>query len=144
MNLAKVPKPKKISVVVPTTPEPAPPPDQTALEKTRRFEQAAGVSSSTAPRLIYSAAGPESLESDLGRFLNYHVRRDEWSTLGSSDLRARYNGSRRERGLPTVNHRRFGDTMNALAYSKKLRLSGGRVHYQGVTWAEPNLIRLAA
>jgi hypothetical protein len=77
--------------------------------------------SSTAPRLIYSAVGTENLEGDLERFLNLHARRDEGSTLGSTDLLARYNDSRRKRGLPTVNQRRFGDTMNALGHSKKLR-----------------------
>jgi hypothetical protein len=81
-----------------------------------------------APRLIYSEEGAENLESDLKRFLNLHARQDEGSTLGSTDLLARYNRSRRKRDLPTVNQRRFGDTMNALGHSKKLRLSGGRVH----------------
>jgi hypothetical protein len=132
----------KVPVVVPNTPPPAPQPDHTA--EPHRLDQATGTSSSTAPRLIYSAAGAENLESDLERFLNLHARRDEGSTLGSTDLLARYNGSRRKRGLPTVNQRRFGDTMNALGLSKKLRLSGGRIHYQGLTWAEPNSISLVA
>ena len=144
MSLAKFPRQVKVPVVVPTTPESAPRPDHAALEETRRIDQPTGTSSSTAPRLIYSAESAENLENDLGRFLNLHARRDEGSTLGSTDLLARYNGSRRKRGLPTVNQRRFGDTMNALGHSKKLRLSGGRVHYQGLTWVEPNPMRLAA
>jgi hypothetical protein len=144
MNLAKAARPMKVPVVVPTTREPAPQPDHTAPVETDQIEQLTGGSSSTAPRLIYSAAGPEHLASDLERFLNLHARRDEGSTLGSTDLLARYNGSRRKRGLPTVNQRRFGDTMNALGHSKKLRLSGGRVHYQGLTWVEPNPMRLVA
>ena len=133
MSLAKVPKPMKVPVMVPI--EPAVQPDQTAPVETH--EQATGTSSGTArlPRLIYSAAGPESLESDLGRFLNLHARRDEGSTLGSTDLLARYNGSRRRRGCPEVTHRSFGDAMNALGHRKRLRLSGGRVHYQGLAWA---------
>src|SRR6476646_5051689 len=56
MSLAKVPKPKKISVGVPTTPDPASQPDHTAPGETHRIEQPTGTSSSTAPRLIYSAA----------------------------------------------------------------------------------------
>jgi hypothetical protein len=144
MSLAKVPRPMNVPVVIPTTPEPAPQPDHTALRETHPFEQPTGTSSSAAPRLIYSAVGPEKLASDLEKFLNLHARRDEASTLGSTDLLARYNGSRRKRGLPSVNQRRFGDTMNALGHSKKLRLSGGRVHYQGLTWGEPNPMRLAA
>ena len=137
MSLAKVPKPMKVPVVVPTTPEPVPQPDHTALVETHRFEQTTGTSSSTAPRpqLIYSGTGPENLESDLGRFLNLHARRDEGSTLGSTDLLARYNGSRRKRGCPEVTHRSFGDAMNALGHRKRLRLSGGRVHYQGLASA---------
>jgi hypothetical protein len=27
--------------------------------------------------------------------------------------------------------------MNALGYRKKLRLAGGRVHYQGLAWVKP-------
>jgi hypothetical protein len=137
MSLAKVPKPMKVPVVVPTTPEPALQPNHAALVETHRFEQTTGTSASTArrPRLIYSAAGLENLESDLGRFLNLHARRDEGATLGSTDLLARYNGSRRKRGCPEVTHRSFGDAMNALGHRKRLRLSGGRVHYQGLAWA---------
>src|SRR5262245_43635839 len=120
MSLAKVPKPPKVSAEFPPTREPAPEPDHTALGETPRLEQPNGTSSSTAPRLIYSVEGAENLESDLERFLNLHARRDDGCTLGSTDLLARYNGSRRERGLPTANQRRFGDTMNALGHSKKL------------------------
>ena len=144
MSLAKVPRPMNIPGDLPTAPEPASQTDRTAISGTPQPEQATGTSSGTAPRLIYSAAGAENLESDLGRFLNLHARRDERSTLGSTDLLARYNGSRRKRGLTTVNQRRFGDTMNALGHSKKLRLSGGRVHYLGLTWAETHPISLVA
>ena len=143
MNLAKVPRPTKVPVEVATTRGPAPQPDHTALGEMHRFELPTGMSSNT-PRLIYSAADAENLETDLERFLNLHVRRDEGSTLGSTDLLTRYNSSRRKRGCPEVTQRSFGDAMNALGHSKKLRLSGGRVHYQGLTWAEPNPMRLVA
>jgi hypothetical protein len=96
------------------------------------------------PRLVYSEAGPEHLEGDLGRFLNLHTRAIEGSTLGSTDLLGRYNGSRRNRGYPEVTQRRFGDAMNALGHLKKLRLSGGRVHYQGLAWAEADCMQVAA
>ena len=144
MSLAKVPRQVKAPGVVPTTPERAPHPDHAALEENRPIEQPTGTSSSTAPRLIYTSIGPENLPSDLERFLNLHARRDEGSTLGSTDLLARYNRSRRKRGCPEVTQRSFGDSMNALGHSKKLRLSGGRIHYQGLTWAEPNPMRLVA
>src|SRR5262245_40384633 len=78
MSLAKVPRPMKFPAV-PNTSESAQQPDHTALGQTHRFEQPTGTLSGTVPRLIYSAAGPESLESDLGKFLNHHVRRDERS-----------------------------------------------------------------
>jgi hypothetical protein len=127
MSLAKVPGQLKVPVVVPTAPEPAPQPDHTALGETHRFDRQTGTSSCRAPRLIHSVLDPENLESDLGRFLNLHARPDEGATLGSTDLLARYNRSRRKHGCPEVTQRRFGDTMNALGHSKKLRLSGGRV-----------------
>jgi hypothetical protein len=144
MSLAKVPKPMKAPMEVPNTPQPAPQPDHKALGEPHRLEQATGTSSSTGPRLIHSAAGPEDVKSDLARFLNLHARRDEGSTLGSTNLLARYNGSRRKRGCPEVTQRSFGDAMNALGHSMKLRLSGGRVHYQGLTWADPNPMRFVA
>jgi hypothetical protein len=96
------------------------------------------------PRLVHSVAGPKSLESDLRRFLNLHARASEESTLGSTDLLARYNGSRRNRGNSEVTQRRFGDAMNALGHRKKLRLSGGRVHYQGLAWAEADRMQVGA
>jgi hypothetical protein len=63
--------------------------------------------------------------------------------LGSTDLLERYNGSRRKRGRPEITQRRFGDTMSVLGYRNKLRLSGGRVHYQGLAWAETVRVRVA-
>src|SRR5262245_2838611 len=60
MSLAKVPRPTNVSVEVPTPREPAPQPDHTALGEPHPL-QPAGKSSSTAPRLIYSSAGPENL-----------------------------------------------------------------------------------
>ena len=134
MSLAKVPKPMKVPVMVP--PRAALQPDHTARGRhTIRAGHLDVIQHGRRPRLIYSAAGPQNLESDLGRFLNLHARRDEGSTLGSTDLLARYNGSRRKRGCPEVTHRSFGDAMNALGHRKRLRLSGGRVHYQGLAWA---------
>ena len=134
MNLAKAPRPAK----VPVAPEPTPQPAQTALGETPQFEPPAGTSPSgdMRPRLIYSAAASENLESDLGRFLSLHTRPSEGSTLGSTDLLASYNGWRRKRGCPRVTQRRFGDAMSALGYRDKPRLCGGRVHYQGLAWVD--------
>jgi hypothetical protein len=82
----------------------------------------------------------ENLQSDLGRFLNLHAQRKEGSTLGSSELLGGYNSSRRKSGRSEVSQRRFGDTMSALGY-RKLRLGGGRVHYQGLAWMEADHLR---
>ena len=90
--LAKVPKPMKISVVVPTTPEPALQPSHTAvLLYWRRINPSRPRTSSGTP----TAPGPP---------FERQVRRT---------LRA---------------------TMSALGHCKRLRLSGGRVHYQGLAW----------
>jgi hypothetical protein len=134
MSLAKVPRPMK----VPPEPEPFLKSKQTAPGEPPSVEPAAPTSSSAVqhPRLIYSMVGPENLESDLGKFLKVHARQVEGFTLGSTDLLARYNGWRGKRGLPLVTQRRFGDSMSGLGYRKKLRLSGGRIHYQGLVWAE--------
>jgi hypothetical protein len=86
----------------------------------------------------------ENVENDLRRFLNLHTQSREGSTLGSTDLLERYNGSRRKRSEPEVTQRRFGDAMHALGYRMKLRQSGGRVHYQGLTWADTQRVRVAA
>jgi hypothetical protein len=133
MSLAKVPR-----LEVPVKASAAPEPEQTAPGKRPSLEPPAGASPNDAmrPRLIHSAAGSENLESDLGRFLNLHARPREGSTLGSTELLARYNGSRQKRGYPVVTQRRFGDTMSALGHRQKLRHSGGRIHYQGLAWAE--------
>jgi hypothetical protein len=64
--------------------------------------------------------------------------------LGSTDLLTRYNRSRRMRGYSEVTQRRLGDAMSALGHRQKLRLSGGRVHYQGLAWGEPDPIHVAA
>jgi len=140
MSLAKLPKTTK----VPASTQPVRQEAPTAAGEARSFGPSTGPLAVQRPRLIHSTAAPESLASDLGRFLNVNAREGGGCTLGSSDLLARYNGSRGKRGLPIITHRRFGDTMYALGYRKKLRLSGGHVHYQGLAWVEHGLGRLAA
>jgi len=140
MRLANVPRAEK----VPAAPEPNPLTEQGTPGATQ-FERFAGTSPSKVirPRLVFSGARPENLESDLGRFLALHAQPREGSSLGSTDLLARYNGSRRKRGEPDVTQRRFGDTMNALGHLKH-RLCGGRVHYRGLAWAKTDRSRVAA
>jgi hypothetical protein len=92
------------------------------------------------PRLVFSAE-PEDLKGDLRKFLNLHTQELEGSALGSSGLLARFNSSRGERGLAKVSQRRFGDAMMALGHCRKVRLSGGHVHYQGLSWLEPAAVR---
>jgi hypothetical protein len=146
VSLAKDRRTTKVPAKVPPAPDPSPQPVPTVPADTPQVQLPAGASPSGAmrPRLIYPGASQENLESDLGRFLNLHACRDEGSTLASSDLLARYNGSRRKRGSAEVTQRRFGDTMRALGYRTKLRLTGGRVHYQGLAWADPARMRAAA
>jgi hypothetical protein len=141
ISLAKVPRAIKLSAKVQAAAEPTPQPQRSAPGKTQPVQPPAEASR---PRLIYSAASSEKLESDLERFLSLHARPLEGSTLGSTDLLERFNGSRRKRGYQEVTQRRFGDAMNALGYRKKVRLSGGRVHYQGLAWAEPEHMGVAA
>ena len=141
MRLSNVPRAEK----VPAAPEFNPLTERGTLGATPWSKWVAGTSPSKAmrPRLVNSGARPENLESDLGRFLALHAQRREGSSLGSTDLLARYNGSRRKRGEPDVTQRRFGDTMNALGHLKH-RLCGGRVHYQRLAWAETDRSRVAA
>ena len=133
MNLAKVPRPVKVPGA--TSSERAAPSRPPALGR------AAGspVAAASRPRLIHSAAGAEDIETDLGRFLNSHARREERSALGSSDLLGRYNDHRRERGLTAVSQRRLGDAMGVLGHRNKQRHSGGRVHYQGLAWVDADM-----
>ena len=140
MNLAKVPQTHEGS----SRPGAHPRPQQTAAGETTQLPARSLPGRAMRPKLIYSAPASESLESDLRRFLNLHARRDEGSTLGSTDLLARYNGSRRKRGCPEITQRNFGDTMGELGHRKKRRLSGGRVHYQGLAWARPDPKTLSA
>jgi hypothetical protein len=128
MILAKVPK----KVPAATAPEPSPTGQLATLG--RAASPPAPVSQR--PRLIPSAAAAPYLAKDLGRFLNSHARPAEQSALGSSDLLARYNASRRERGLPEATQRRLGDAMGALGHRDRVRLAGGRIHYPGLAWAE--------
>jgi hypothetical protein len=96
------------------------------------------------PRLVYSDAGPQDLEGDLGRFLNLHTELEEGFAVGSTDLLERYNCWRDKHGLIAVTQRRLGDAMGALGHRKKQRLASGRVHYQGLAWVEPSPKRGAA
>ena len=127
MNLAKALR------KVPAVAQPA----ETPLSKSLAIKPPATSSPTPAhdPNLL--SAATENLQSDIGRFLNLRARRKEGSTLGSSELLGRYNSSRRKSGRSQVSQRRFGDTMSALGY-RKLRLDGGRVHYQGLAWVEAN------
>jgi hypothetical protein len=137
VNLAKVP----MGARVPAAQEPSPP----TVPAGNGSKQAVGCSrgSGKRPRLVFSA-GPEDVKGDLGRFLQFHTRKEEGSALGSTDLLGRYNGSRKKRGLPVVSQRRFGDAMSSLGHCSKVRLSGGHVHYQGLAWLQPALVRSAA
>jgi hypothetical protein len=142
MSLAKVPRIMKDAPPSERTPEQK----RGVAREAAALEPLASLSFSAAQRLrlIRSAGVPENLESDLGRFLAHHARPNDRSTLGSTELMARYNASRRKRGEPEITQRRFGDAMNALGHRKKLRLSGGRVHYQGLVWAETDRLQVAA
>jgi hypothetical protein len=134
MNLAKVPK----EVKVPTR---SPLAQKVVSEPSARGGSTVPPSlGPQRPTLIHSAAvaAPENLQGDLERFLNRYARHDRWSAVGSSDLLARYNCSRRERVLPEISHRRLGEAMGVLGHSIKVRLAGGRIHYQGFAWVEEN------
>jgi hypothetical protein len=132
MNLAKVLRKTKVPAAAQSIAQPAQPP----LSESLPIEPATSSPTSAHRPNLFSAA-TENLQSDIGRFLNLHAQRKEGSTLGSSELLGRYNSSRRKSGRSQVSQRRFGDTMNALGY-RKLRLGGGRVHYQGLAWVEAN------
>jgi hypothetical protein len=138
MNLAKVPRATKIPAAEFAT-------SPSASTETASLKQAIGSSPDPGqrPRLVFSA-GPEDLKSDLGRFLQLHTLKEESSVLGSTDLLARYNGSRGKRGLPEVSQRRFGDAMSSLGHCRKVRLSSGHVHYKGLAMLQPALVRSVA
>jgi hypothetical protein len=138
MNLAKVPQTAKV-------PKTAKVPEGSAPEKaSRRQRQGLGRASpelSPEPRhpiLIHSAVAPPTITLDLERFLDRHAHRGGGPAVGSSEVLARYNRSRRERGLPEISQRRLGDAMRALGHNNKSRLADGRIHYQGLAWREPD------
>jgi hypothetical protein len=138
MNLAKVPRARKIPAAEFGT-------SPSASTETASLKQAIGSSPGPdqRPRLVFSA-GPEDLKADLGRFLQLHTLKEESSVLGSTELLARYNGSRGKRGLPAVSQRRFGDAMSSLGHCRKVRTSSGHVHYQGLASLQPALVRSVA
>jgi hypothetical protein len=138
MHLAKVPG----ATMGTAAEEPIPP---IAHAETVSLTQAVGSSSNAGqgPRLVFSAR-TEDLERDLTKFLHLHTHSEESSVVGSTDLLARYNGSRGKRGLPTVSQRRFGDAMSSLGHHRKVRLSGGHVHYRGLSWLQPIQVRSVA
>ena len=141
MNLAKVPQTAKV-------PEGG---DGPKDEGSRKFGAGEGIAKTAArawacvhsavpqpqrPSLIHSAVAPPAITLDLEGFLDRHAHRDGGSAVGSSELLARYNRSRRERGLPEISQRRLGDAMRALGHNNKPRLADGRIHYQGLAWVE--------
>jgi hypothetical protein len=143
MNLAKGSQRMKVpaGMKVPTeATEPFIPPSET---NPSRKTEPTRPSSGDRPRLVFSA-GPEDLKGDLRKFLNLHTQELEGSALGSTGLLTRYNSSRGERGLAKVSQRRFGDAMMGLGHCRKLRLSGGHVHYQGLSWLETPSVRSVA
>ena len=136
VNLAKVPQTAK----VPKAPKV---PEGSAPEKaSRRQPQGLGRGSAShsterqRPSLIHSAMSSPATTLDLEKFLDRHAHRGGGSVVGSSELLARYNRSRRERGLPEISQRRVGDAMRALGHNNKPRLADGRIHYQGLAWVE--------
>jgi len=124
------------SANVPPAPQPVPQLDQTTPSKTPSIGPPVRSSPTATPPPRPTLVTTENLPDDLGSFLNLHARRDEGSTLSSTDLLARYNSSRRKSERSPVSQRRLGDTMNMLGYRKKIRLAGGRIHYQGLEWVE--------
>ena len=110
-------------------------PSQQTLESSR--------SAGERPRLVFSAR-PQDIGADLRRFLHLHTSTGESSALGSTELLDRYNGSREKRGFLAVSQRRFGEEMKTLGHRRKVRLSGGHVHYQGLSWAETAQVRSVA
>jgi hypothetical protein len=138
VNLARVP-------LAPKVPKTAKVPEGSAPEKaSRRQRQVLGRASpelSPEPRrpsLIHSAVALPPITLDLERFLDRHAHRGGGSVVGSSEMLARYNRSRRERGLPEISQRRLGDAMRTLGHNNKPRLADGRIHYQGLAWREPD------
>jgi hypothetical protein len=130
MNLAKVPRAAKV------------PEGSTPEKASRKLPQELGrVSTPMSPEPkrptpIHSAVAPPAITLDLERFLDRHAHRGGGSVVGSSEVLARYNRSRRERGLPQISQRRLGDAMRALGHHNKPRLADGRIHYQGLAWVE--------
>jgi hypothetical protein len=140
MNLAKGPRSTKIPAAEePILPNPTAE-TETSLKQTIELSPSAG----RRPRLVFSAGRTNDLKGDLRNFLNVHTREEEGSALGSTGLLTHYNDSRRTRGLHMVSQRRFGDAMSSLGHRKKVRRSSGHVHYQGLAWLEPTLVRSVA
>jgi hypothetical protein len=133
LNLAKVLGTTKLPAAVQSIAQPT----QTPLKESLPIEPLATSSPNPAHRPNLFSAATENLQGDLGSFLILHAKRKEGSTLGSTELLGCYNSLRRKSGRSQVSQRRFGDTMNALGYGK-LRVDGGRVHYQGLAWVETN------
>ena len=124
------------SANVPPAPQPVHQLDQTTPSKTPSIGPSARSSPTATPPPRPTLVATENLPDDLGSFLNLHACHDEGSTLSSTDLLARYNSSRRKSERSPISQRRLGDTMNTLGYRKKIRLAGGRIHYQGLKWVE--------
>jgi hypothetical protein len=133
MNLAKVPEEKKVPA------NSAAAPRITSRTFLNRKKAAAPTSVPARPQVIRVATSRDNVGKDLGRFLGHHTRRDEHSALSSAELLARYNRSRRERGQSVISQRRLGDTMAALGYTNKARLSGGRTYYRGFAWSSDGI-----
>ena len=122
VNLAKVPQTAKV-------PKTAKVPEGSAPEKTSRKQpQELGRAPTPLspepqrPSLIHSAVASPAITLDLERFFDCHARRGAGSAIGSSELLARYNRSRQERGLPEISQRRLGDAMRALGHNKSRAL----------------------
>jgi hypothetical protein len=142
MNLAKVPQSAKVPLA-PKVPKTAKVPEGSAPQKaSRKQPQELGRGSTPLssepqrPSLIYSAVAPPAITLDLERFLDRHAHHGGGSVVGSSEVLARYNRSRRERGLPEISQRRLGDAMRSLGYHNKPRIADGRIHYQGLAWVQ--------
>jgi hypothetical protein len=137
MNLAKVPEETKVLA------NSAPPPRTTGRTFLNKRKPAASAAVPAGPQLVRVDLSWDDVEKDLGRFLDGRTRRGEPSALSSAELLAHYNRSRYERGQSEISQRRLGDTMAALGYTNKARLSDGRIHYCGLAWSSDVAARSA-
>jgi hypothetical protein len=137
MSLAKVPRTMKVpdEETNPSISSGEKIPSQQIVEPSRNAGER--------PRLVFSAE-PQDISSDLGRFLQLHTKGEERSALGSTELLERYNSYCEKRGFQAVSQRRLGEEMKTLGHCRKVRLSGGHVHYQGLSWLEPPQVRSVA